>query len=157
MQSVRRTPRWPSTNRDHPRRICTPSDVICYDCETDPRLQYTACDVVLLTQIYYYRWLNSRRSPTLIPESSVPGRLPSEATPLLAQESSAGTHEKKTSHVLEVLLRYGGALCFILGTGVAAWAIDEHFRAGEPRQAPEEIWDWKSQLLGWVSAILYSK
>lgn len=112
-----------------------------------------------MIQVYYYRWENSRRRITagLGPGAFVPSRDPSEETPLIPEERRADTREKSTPSTLQQILRYGSALCFILGTGIAAWAIDENVHKGQPRTAPEEVLEWKSQLLGWISAILYSE
>ncbi|EKM51810.1 uncharacterized protein PHACADRAFT_262162 [Phanerochaete carnosa HHB-10118-sp] len=118
---------------------------------------YTVCDIVLLAQIYYYRWL--RRSQELassryIPEADVPARVLSEETPLIS-ERRANENEKSRDSVIGQCLLYGSALIFVLGTGVAAWAIDKRLRQGQSREPPSEIIEWRSQLLGWTSAVLY--
>ncbi|KAJ3538337.1 hypothetical protein NM688_g6535 [Phlebia brevispora] len=116
---------------------------------------YIACDAIILTQIYYYRWLNSKHPsvPPLIPDTLVPGHAPSEETPLISGVNNA--HEKSKTSPLRQFFKYALMLSFILGTGVAAWAVDESLHRGEPRAPPEEVLEWKSQLLGWISAILY--
>lgn len=116
---------------------------------------YTICDVILLVQIYYYRWLKNLKELTssqLISEAHAPPRLPSEETPLISQHNDA----KRTERSIAVqCLLYGSALVFVLGTGVAAWAVDEHLHQGQSREPPAEVIEWRSQLLGWISAVLY--
>jgi solute carrier family 66 (lysosomal lysine-arginine transporter), member 1 len=117
--------------------------------------QYTVCDITLLIQIYYYRWRHSSAlalSP-LIPEADVPGDLPSEETPLISEARQP--REKSERSITAQCLIYGSALIFVLATGVMAWAIDERMHKGQPRETPEEVSDWRSQVLGWISAILY--
>ena len=121
--------------------------------------KYAVCDITLLGQIYYYRWL--RRSQDLapsplIPEAGVPASIPSEETPLIS-ERSVNENEKAGRSITAQCLLYGSALVFILGTGFAAWAIDEHLHKGQSREPPTEIIEWRSQLLGWISAVLYRK
>lgn len=131
--------------------VTSPRDSLMSD------LQYIACDTVILSQIYYYRWLKSKRTvpPEVVSEPLEAGHVPSEDTPLLS--GSSNTLEKQTTSALRQFLKYGLMLSFIMGTGVAAWAIDEHIHKGQPRTPPEEVLEWKSQLLGWISAVLYSE
>ena len=54
------------------------------------------------------------------------------------------------------LLKYLGAVIFVFATGIAAWAISEKLHQGEEDPSrPEEILEWRSQVLGWISAVLY--
>ncbi|GJE98492.1 PQ-loop repeat-containing protein [Phanerochaete sordida] len=118
---------------------------------------YTICDIVLLVQIYYYRWLKKSQElapGTLIPEVDVPGHIPSEETPLISEHGTNETKKAEQSLATQCLI-YGSALVFVLGTGVAAWAIDEYLHRGQSREQPVEIIEWRSQLLGWISAVLY--
>jgi solute carrier family 66 (lysosomal lysine-arginine transporter), member 1 len=80
-----------------------------------------------------------------------------EATPLLTSSNDAQESEKERSlkrHVLE----YVGIILSLVVAGIVAWAISEKVQGtddGEPR--PEEIVEWRSQLMGYCSAMLYSK
>lgn len=139
------------------------SPIYCASCFATSGLQvaakYAACDIILLGQIYYYRSL--RRSQDLapsplIPESGVTARIPSEEMPLIS-ERSANENEKAGRSITAQCLLYASALVFVLGTGVAAWAIDEHLHNDQTREPPAEIIEWRSQLLGWISAVLYRK
>ena len=113
------------------------------------------CDLTLLGQIYYYRWTNPNSSlPSIL--VSEPLDHPSEDTPLLVDENDAvAMHPHKRQAVVKQLIKYAVAIIFVSMTGVAAWAIDEHIHGNQPRSNPEEIVEWRSQLLGLASAILF--
>lgn len=112
-----------------------------------------------MIQIYYYRWARSKEltASPLIPDAEAPARLPSEETPLIIENRGPVGSEKSERSTLVQCLVYGGALTFVLCTGVLAWAIDEYLRKGQARPPPEEVFEWRSQLLGWISAVLYRK
>ncbi|CAL1712841.1 unnamed protein product [Somion occarium] len=120
---------------------------------------YMACDCTLLSQIYYYRWKRSRKPavPPLVPGGAVPQGEVSEETPLIAAiaaDVSAHPHPHRGPMVVE-FAKYAGAVIFVLTTGLVAWAVDEHINGGTPRHIPEEAIEWKGQLLGWISAVLF--
>ncbi len=120
--------------------------------------QYTVCDLILLGQIYYYRWTNPNVSvpSILVSEPSDRTDVLSEGTPLLANESDAvARHPHKRQTVAKQFIKYAAAVIFVSMTGVAAWAIDEHIHKNQPRSNPEEVVEWRSQLLGWASAIMF--
>ena len=54
-------------------------------------------------------------------------------------------------------LKFVSALLFVFGVGLAAWAVDRYIHRGMPRTRPEEVIEWRSQLLGWISAALFRK
>lgn len=116
---------------------------------------YTICDLVLLAQIYYYRWVKSKRSslPPLISDSDALPPSVSEEAPLLTTVQSNSTPKRQS--MARQYLTYMAAMLFVLGTGVIAWAVDEHMHKGKPRSKPEEIAEWKSQVLGWTSAVMF--
>src|SRR5207244_2250854 len=64
--------------------------------------------------------------------------------------------EKRTSLGVSVI-RYATALLFVFATGVAAWALDQRMHQGTDRSGPGEVFEWKSQVLGWASAVLFRK
>ncbi|TCD65269.1 hypothetical protein EIP91_002934 [Steccherinum ochraceum] len=116
---------------------------------------YSTCDLILLWQIYYYRWKASKRSVSpLVSDVSVPPGPASENTPLLPTENVTDNAHKRPS-LLSQFIRYSAAVLFVLMTGVAAWAVDQHIHRGEPRTQPEEVVEWRSQLLGWISAVMF--
>lgn len=120
--------------------------------------QYTVCDLVLLAQIYYYRWTNPNpQLPSILVSEPTPcSDSPSEGTPLLSDESDAvARHPHKRQVVVKQFIKYTAAVIFVSMTGVAAWAIDEHIHRNQPRSNPEEVVEWRSQLLGWASAIMF--
>lgn len=53
------------------------------------------------------------------------------------------------------ILQYSAAITFICAAGVAAWAISEKLDDGSEPSDRKEVLEWKSQLLGWLSAILF--
>lgn len=53
------------------------------------------------------------------------------------------------------ILQYSAAITFICAAGVVAWAISEKMDDGSEPSDRKEVLEWKSQLLGWLSAILF--
>jgi hypothetical protein len=41
--------------------------------------------------------------------------------------------------------------------GIVAWAVSKKVQGGDGEGRPEEIVEWKSQLMGYASAMLYGK
>ena len=85
---------------------------------------------------------------------SVPAGTASEYTPLLAANDSASDQPKRPSLAVQ-FIKYLATVLFVLMTGVVAWAIDQHLHKGQPRTAPVEVVEWRSQLLGWTSAVMF--
>ena len=52
-------------------------------------------------------------------------------------------------------LKYAAAIAFVCITGVLAWAISEQVKDGSEPSERKEVLEWKSQLLGWLSAVLF--
>lgn len=52
-------------------------------------------------------------------------------------------------------MRYGGALIFVFGVGVAAWWVSYDIQQTDVPNTPEKGAGWLTQALGWSSAILY--
>lgn len=103
-------------------------------------------------QIYYYRWLEkgpqARREIQRVEDGE-------EATPLLTSSNYGKETEKERSlkrHVLE----YIGMIHCLVVAGIVAWAVSKKVQGGHARRS-EEIVEWKSQLMGYASAILYCK
>lgn len=103
------------------------------------------CDLILLFQMYYYRALAARREKAL-----------AERQPLLEIEAP-----KQLQPLLPAWVMYPLLIAFVSMFGVLAWVFD----AGETRnpKIPEKgpagpggvELEWRSQLLGYISAILY--
>ena len=53
------------------------------------------------------------------------------------------------------VLRYTLCLVFVFAVGVMAWAIDSKIRGPRPPSEPETVVEWRSQVLGWISAVLF--
>jgi hypothetical protein len=124
--------------------------------------QYTACDIILLFQIYYYRWKGTAdetpfddeyRVPGLEDSAALDGNDPTEATPLLALKDAelSESHGNWTN-----ILAYCGGVLFVASFGVAAYLVDQR-NGGNGDSTPDEdvVIEWRSQLFGWGSAALY--
>ena len=76
-----------------------------------------------------------------------------EDTPLLASQKKPGH-----SPYLAATFRYLALLAFVVATGVVGWLISQRGKGGpsepDPRR-PKDVIEWKSQLIGWMSATLY--
>ncbi|KAF9019024.1 PQ-loop-domain-containing protein [Hymenopellis radicata] len=107
--------------------------------------KYSLCDIILLAQVYYYRWKKLR---TLPDEQDV-----SDQTPLLS-----GQVRPQETPVRVLALRYTAAVVFIFVTGVVAWWISGANDVEEDQERPElptTTIKWTVQILGWSSAVLY--
>jgi hypothetical protein len=79
-----------------------------------------------------------------------------EDTPLIQEVHEVPLEGRKTSIGRE-FIKHAIALLFVFATGIAVWAIDRRIyeRKGTERTKPEEVLEWKSQILGWMSAVLF--
>ncbi|KIM89103.1 hypothetical protein PILCRDRAFT_813007 [Piloderma croceum F 1598] len=110
---------------------------------------YTICDIILLLQIYFYRWDKKRRhSPDGVTEDS----------PLLDRHH----HEDNVNHsrrrIYTLFAQYSGALILVCASGVISWWISTRsdIGGGTPQQPAEpKASEMTIQLFGWTSAILY--
>ena len=113
------------------------------------------CDATLLTQIYYYRWKRARRgAPLLVAEDSRLSALYDEASPLLPGDGRPEEPRPRQAAWKETL-KFTTALLFVFVVGVAAWVVDRHLHKDAPRSKPEEVIEWRGQILGWLSAALF--
>jgi len=109
-------------------------------------IYYSLCDILLLVQIYYYRWKAAARL-----EGEVAGGS-TETTGLLAGSSSDEEVKTATEKPRTQTLRHTISILFVIGTGIAAW----YFGPNEAKIPKEEgPIDWTSQTFGWISAFLY--
>ncbi|PVF94623.1 PQ-loop-domain-containing protein [Serendipita vermifera] len=131
-------------------------------------IYYTLCDIILLIQIYYYRLYPKYRnrevlvtSPDQIQAPVLPTPpIASEQTPLLPQPAKTTLSDPDPSNStffvpnwLRRSAQYLGGLSFVTLAGLTAWWI-----AGKqdgPGGGQDEVFDWTSQVLGWISAFLY--
>ncbi|KAJ1303314.1 hypothetical protein OPQ81_011511 [Rhizoctonia solani] len=131
---------------------------------------YTICDVILLFQIYYYRWTHPVHPSALFlprppPNPNDPGSTADEHSPLLRGQPPNNSPSVRTveNYAHDTFprraLRYALLFGFVIGTGMAAWAINRliHPRYGSEPVPPreDEVLEWRSQVLGYTSAILY--
>jgi len=110
--------------------------------------QYLFCDSLLLSQIYYYRWKNPHADQVITQEIG-----PIEDTPLLGNTVEP-KHTSRWSMKNEVL-KYSLYLISVFVAGIVAWAIDMKIRGPRLPNEPESVVEWRSQILGWVSAALF--
>lgn len=119
--------------------------VFSYVARPELTKQYTVCDLILLFQMYYYRALARRREKAL-----------AERQPLLEVEAP-----KQLKPLLPAYVMYPLLIAFVAMFGILAWVYeaDETRNPKIPEKGPEgpggvEL-EWRSQLLGYISAILY--
>jgi len=113
-------------------------------------LYYTTCDLILLCQIYYYRYKSHRLS------SRDGGEGQGERTPLIRGEGRP--HEEVLGGKI-LAIRYACALAFIVSVGtLASWITSEDINDDDANlHNPVEgtkRW-WAIQVLGWSSALLF--
>ncbi|KAF8895317.1 PQ loop repeat-domain-containing protein [Infundibulicybe gibba] len=106
-------------------------------------LYYSTCDIILLCQIFYYRWKRGKQNTSDNDEQ----------TPLLPAEGNRG-HENIS--LKYIFARYFGALVLVFGIGISAWWITTGFQDKEksPKRSHHGT-RWEIHLLGWTSAIFY--
>jgi len=109
-------------------------------------LYYSMCDMILLGQIYYYKW--KRHSLALTLERG-------ERAPLLAASQNEQPSQSSSTSASLFMLRYACATCFVILVGIAAsWLSEDTHSAVEPGNLPTAPL-WLIQTLGWTSAISY--
>lgn len=111
------------------------------------------CDIILLIQIYFYRWLSHRKSQS----SPAPAEGSNEESPLLVETLNERTIQN-TRRPNRALLEFTGALLFVFATGLITWWVNS--RPHQSNDTPIDpsgpnISESTIQVLGWASAILY--
>jgi len=120
-------------------------------------IYYLICDLTFLFQIYYYRIFygaslrNSDNSE------------PIETSPLIpAHESGCGSKDAPSlvqASSLRTTMKYTLLCLFVISFGLGAFFYNRHFnkhdRGDTPLEGPEVVFEWRSQLMGWASALLY--
>ncbi|PAV17126.1 PQ-loop-domain-containing [Pyrrhoderma noxium] len=142
-------------------------------------IYYTLCDITLLYQIYYYRYfyeaqrrdeasqnanndINGANTTNINEEST------REETPLLNGQTQERKERKTTARrLLNALsssgfIRYLLALTFVFSTGIVAWLVSRIIQGNSNGSGndnedgrPKDVIEWKSQVIGWTSAVLY--
>ncbi|KAK7469302.1 putative vacuolar membrane transporter [Stygiomarasmius scandens] len=108
------------------------------------------CDIILLVQIYYYRWKHRHYRVTSSRE------LTGERSPLLPNGNTRNQNQTVSTKIH--LLRYAGALLFVIVTGILAWWIGSKVKSPEENHNEDDesaARKWAIQILGWTSAVLY--
>jgi hypothetical protein len=119
------------------------------------RYQYALCDIILLFQVYYYRWKNPATHNALGASYGGSGAT-GETAPLLPNGPPVVLVQPAPSTIKQVV-KYVGLLVVVLAAGAGAWFVNEYF---VPHTQPvpkdrETIIELKSQILGWISAASY--
>ncbi|TFK74861.1 PQ-loop-domain-containing protein [Pluteus cervinus] len=113
---------------------------------------YTVCDLILLSQIYYYRRKNKSARPSVVGVSASP----EETSPLLVSSEARSEATIPPGQTGALIARYLLALAFVFGVGIAAWWVSENMNWDEgTTKPPTGATAWMVQLLGWTSAVLY--
>ncbi|KAH8082272.1 PQ loop repeat-domain-containing protein [Filobasidium floriforme] len=102
---------------------------------------YSVCDIVLLVQLYYYRATQQRDV------------VASESQPLLSPDADVDRETSKAKvspYITYPLLTIGIAV-----VGIASWYIQRSLGQGGQRDGGLPKLEWKSQVLGYISAALY--
>lgn len=118
--------------------------------------QYSLCDVILLFQIYYYRHKYPggvprplRNTPVAIVQNEN-----GEDQPLLG--GSEGHEKERRENWAGAILKYFSALAFVCAVGALAWYMTEGADGGlEDDMKDKDVIEWRSQVIGWLSAVLY--
>jgi hypothetical protein len=119
-------------------------------------LQYTLCDVILLFQIYYYRWQNPEVRNQLGTSYAGAGSS-DENAPLLDHGPPVAFVQRPPSAVRQIL-KLISLLVLVLFLGAFAWFVDDRFiNGGSHHEERPEVIELKSQIVGWISATLYRK
>ncbi|KAF8627500.1 hypothetical protein AX17_006311 [Amanita inopinata Kibby_2008] len=106
-------------------------------------LYYTLCDLILLGQIYYYRWKRNCIAPQR-----------EEQQPLLAYERDNPPSESVSNATL--VIQYTGATCFVVVVGIMAWWFNgRHEESVDVPTISPQGPQWLIQSLGWTSALSY--
>jgi len=108
---------------------------------------YSLCDATLLIQIHYYRWKHGH------PLFKARLAEDHERTLLLPEGEQ---DENKHPSTKSLAVRYTAALLFVVIVGTSTWWIaGDDDQQGTPKpHVPAKDW-WKSQILGWLGAILF--
>lgn len=110
-------------------------------------LYYSVCDIILLLQIYYYRWVGKRRSDGVTEES-----------PLLDENVHQGGMEDNRRQLYTLFAQYAVAVLLVFAGGlISGWISTrprEHDRTPQKPSGPG-VPEWQIQVIGWTSAILY--
>ncbi|KAG8874908.1 hypothetical protein FRB97_005540 [Tulasnella sp. 331] len=113
---------------------------------------YILSDIILFFQIFYYR----RRAQY---HQSKPQTAHDERDPLLVDSSTAPKANSQSIFFGRAALYFYAAL-FVSLTGVVAFVVNRAEETPNPTDpthggSNEDIIEWKSQLFGWSSALLY--
>ncbi|WOO79011.1 putative vacuolar amino acid transporter YPQ1 [Vanrija pseudolonga] len=102
---------------------------------------YTACDILLLFQVYYYRWRKRQRE---VAES--------EHQPLLNNPEPPKTFNPG----IPMWISYPLLILFVIVSGFAAYYISPK-EDDSPEKGPSGTveFEWRSQVLGYASCLLY--
>jgi solute carrier family 66 (lysosomal lysine-arginine transporter), member 1 len=113
--------------------------------------QYALTDILLLLQIYYYRWSYDQHQ-----EVEVDCTEATEESSLLGGGTEFKIYERRSTNYLLRLAKCLAALSFLITIIVVTWWISARFPDEDGSTYPESLrLKWAIQTLGWSSATLY--
>lgn len=120
-------------------------------------IYYSLCDITLLSQIYYYRYFYSAHPITLTPNVVLSTENGEEAPLLVRSPSATSETREKKSKFGSAALRYILAFIFVIATGIVAWLVTRDMKGdgNSSGDRQKDVIEWRSQVIGWTSAVLY--
>ncbi|KII86747.1 hypothetical protein PLICRDRAFT_700042 [Plicaturopsis crispa FD-325 SS-3] len=120
---------------------------------------YSVCDIILLAQIYLYRW---RKRPTQntpatdnhehAARPAIDTVQPGEATPLLSTIYDAQKQSPDVNANAKIVAQYLAGFMFVTVAGVLAWLLSANTEP--PHTDHPHASEWVIQIIGWASAVL---
>lgn len=102
--------------------------------------------------MYYYRWKQRSRGILLRAEEDSP----TEQSCLLGDNALVHGSEARPTSVIRVFAQYAAAVAFVMVTGVVAYLISERIERDDSPALPLDTpFEWRIQVLGWMSALSY--
>jgi solute carrier family 66 (lysosomal lysine-arginine transporter), member 1 len=109
-------------------------------------LYYSFCDLALIGQIHYYRFLRKTYPDRFISVA------PNEESPLIPRYEIKKWYQRDG---FKSFLEWFASIAFVVIVGVGAWQFNRGNGNEVPTGPEEEKWDLKAQIFGWMSAFLY--
>lgn len=119
-------------------------------------MQYTVCDITLFSQIFYYRIFYDSLN-----RASEELANPSERESLISGTTSTDPDKEqsyRSSKTFRRIVEYSLLCGFVLTFGLGAYFVERSGRSNhqdEEPSVPGDVYEWKSQVLGWLSAAMY--
>lgn len=105
--------------------------------------------MLLLLQIYYYRIFYSSRDRLHAQPNNEQNALLSDP------ESIKPPIESKRVSRKQIIVEYILLWCIVFAFGIGAFFFNHQSSEPEGSKGPSDVFEWKSQTLGWASALMY--